>query len=68
LIDEAQKALEEAEALKKVVHMFYFIIDLYMKLLKYFYFIFVSIDIVLMFAFLFYFCEHRNSFDVCAGS
>jgi len=43
LIDEAQKALEEAEALKKVVHMFYFIIDLYIKLLKYFYFIFVSI-------------------------
>jgi predicted AAA+ superfamily ATPase len=25
LIDEAQKALEEAEALKKVIHLFYFI-------------------------------------------
>jgi hypothetical protein len=33
LIDEAQKALEEAEALKKVIHLFYFIIDLFMKVI-----------------------------------
>lgn len=29
MVDEAQKALEEAEALKKVIHMFYFIVDFY---------------------------------------
>lgn len=34
MVDEAQKALEEAEALKKVLHLVYINMVLFMKLLE----------------------------------